>query len=304
MGADKVQIRSAGRVLQLSGDGVADTVPVLLGALDGRSTVTELAARFGLDVAIVEGVVARLGASGFVQDAAAWEAVAGPANVRDHLADHGLEPSAIQRRLAEGRVGFTGRGPVGGLAAQHLSAAGVGEVVLMGGATPVPADPDAQPGLLEQVDLLLVEVDEPGDWALDLNGAACHGQGRFLPYSVSSHEAVVGPLVSSGPHACHLCAQSRRLSHLRHYDAYLAYRDAVREGAVSPPPVALLPGHTSLVAGALGLEALRIIGGFAPPVTLGAVLVVDFATLEVRREDVLAVPGCPACGQEVVEVQL
>ncbi len=345
MGGQGVQLRSAGRVIRLSGPGMAEVAPAVLGALDGRFTTTELAERLGFELHVVDAVVRPLMASGVVQDAAAWERPPVLAVARDHFAELGADPAEVQTALARARVGFVGLGPMARVAARHLAAAGVGEMVLVDDAvvgdhddivaglagassglrrrradvateecraasdgamrvssrpTPRADDAEATGSLLADVDLLLVDAVDAEKLISVLNLACLRGDGRLLPWSVTFREAFVGPLVQERVIPCYLCAQTRRLSHLRHHDAHVAFRAAVDGGAITAPQVAVLSGHVSVVAGLLGLEVLRIVGGFAPAVTAGAVLVADFATLEVRREEILAVPGCPACGEAEV----
>lgn len=111
----------------------------LLGALDGRRSMTDLVARFDAD--LVGGTIARMRELLLLEDAADDDAV--PAAERDRfdrqlryfseVSQGGLAPSECQQRLRESRVAVLGVGGLGGRVALELACCGVGELRLVDG---------------------------------------------------------------------------------------------------------------------------------------------------------------------------
>lgn len=339
-GADSVQLRSAGRVVRLSGPGLGEAGVMLLSALDGHSTTDELAERFGLPLEMVEHVVSRLSSDGVVCDAGWYQPEPGHLAAHERYALVGKSPSQVQSQLEACRLAMVGLGPVARIAVGHLVAAGVGEVVLadegvvssaeasvlastsatagrrradvaaeelrgvMGERRLTVSDTsaDALARSMDGADLVVVEADEAGE-QVHAAQAACLSAGTpMLVHQENTFEAVVGPAVQRGRSACYQCLVQRRRSHLRYYDEHLAYLDQLRRGRLAARRPALLGGEAAVVGGLVSLEALRLLSGFEAPVTVGAVLVADLRASEVRREEVLQVPGCPGCWAPDFEV--
>lgn len=342
MGADGVQLRTAGRVLRLRGQGIADLAVRLLPELDGRSTPDQLAQRLSVDPSLVERIVGSLHEKGVVYDQAdpgepgRWEET--PA--LELYAELGADPLRAQAAVSASRVAFVGLGPVGRLSARHLAQAGVGAIALVddgpvtavdqsvlasepspvgrlradvvaaecaaagGREAPAVSVEGALEPVLEWVDLVVVEVDEAGLRAEAAN-RACLGAGvPFLPHSETSVAGVVGPLVQPFDSACYECLVQRRVAHLRHYDEHVAYLDQLRQGGLRPWEAALVAGAASLLAGLVSLVAQRALARSPVAATTTGVVTVDLRTLEVGHEEVLPVPGCPACGSRTEEVRL
>ena len=307
MGADRMQLRTAGRVLRVSGPGLGDLAARVVPHLDGRSTVTEIAARLSLDPAAVEGLVASLAGQGLLADP---DQVPGAADTpaEETYAELGGRPGRVQAAIAAARVVLVGTGVLPRLIGAHLAATGTGELVVVAGPATEDGDGAAPAASLEEVlhagraDLVVVEGDELGSG--EPANAVCLATGTTaLWYSASAAGATVGPAVPAAGRPCHRCVVLRRAGHLRHFEEYTAFRQALQDKTVAARPPGLVDPWASVVGGLVSLEALRLIGGL-PPVTAGAVLTADARTLEVRREEVLAVPGCPACdrGDEHLDV--
>lgn len=335
MGADALQLRSAGRVVRVGGPGVGQFGPGLLGALDGRDSVATLVDRLALEPGPAADLVRNLHAQGIVLDAADEPDLEraggafGPGEVYAQMSPHG---AAVEAAVAASRVAVVGLGPVGRAAARHLAGAGVGELVLVD-AGPVTAldqsalaagsadigrsrvdvtaeeclqDPASGPATVvrrapepfavepDVVDLVVVEVDEARQRSALLNRRCVTTGVAALFYSAGTFQGVIGPLVAKGSQGCHQCLVDRERSHIRHYDEHLAYERWVVDGGTQA--AAMLSGFASVVAGLVALEVLRRVGGFQEPLTSGGVLVAELRTSLVRRESLLAVPGCPACG--------
>jgi bacteriocin biosynthesis cyclodehydratase domain-containing protein len=343
MGPDAMQVRSAGRVLRVAGPGMGGYGPPLLSALDGRSTLAELAARFPLAQQDLERLVLRLHELGVLGDGPAPNGtVGGNAATSEFFAAQGAGGGDVQPALSGARVLFSGLGPVARIAARHLAVAGVGTLVLAdpGAVTAMdqailPAggqgggwarsraaadecltaarDARAGAGLptvviegdapIEEIiersgalSLAAAEVDEPG-WRAEAANAAClSAEVPATFHEVSTIEGIVGPTVTPAS-PCYECLMSRRLSHMRYFDEYVGYRQALRSREIPIRQPALLGGCAAIVGGLLSAEILgRLLGRRVGPADGGTILVADFRTMEVRRETVLAVPGCPACG--------
>lgn len=347
MGPDRVQLRSAGRVVRLSGPGLGEVAPRVLNALDGRMTMPQLVDELGLEPSVVEALVQRLAIEGLIDEAGAGAYDDGDRVspvLREFFAELGQPASAVQARVSSARVAVAGLGPVSRLAAIHLTAAGVGELALVDDSPLTPLDHAIVPGdpseigrsrsevvaadcrragqgagpvrlsgvtvsrsldaALDGATAAVIAVDAAQTGAESANTACLRATVPFLLHEASTVGARVGPAVVPYRSPCYRCVVIRRLSHMRGHDEEVAYRQEVGGGRLAVREAALLSGCAALVAGLVSVETLRLVGGIHSAPTAGAVLVTDFRTLEVRREQVLRVPECPACGgpQEEVEI--
>lgn len=148
------------------------------------------------------------------------------------------------------------------------------------------------------VSLAVVQVDESGEDAEAANAACIAAGVPALFHDETTLEAVVGPAVVGGRPGCFACLVARRSSHLRYYDEHVVYQQGLRRGEVPARPPALLGAVATLVGGLVAAESLALLTG-ARSVTSGGVLTADFRTLEVRRDTLVPVPGCPACGADM-----
>lgn len=339
MGPDAVQLRSSGRVVRLTGPGIGDVAPALLSALDGASSVDEIAARVSVDVATAAHLVQSLFDDGLVMDGDGTDSLA-LAAAHQAYANLGGRPEDRAARLRSARVVFAGLGPVARVAARHLAAAGVGHLDLVDDSAVVASDqlalvlPESaigepradvvaeecaaaaatsplSPGVtvaavtsLTDVigggGLVVVEVDEGGRRAEIVNAAGHAAGARLLFHSATTQDGFVGPAVLGAHPPCYYCLVQRRLTHLRHYDEHVAFQAALRNGQFPSLSAVLAPGAASLLGGLLSTEVLHQLFEARG----GQVLVADLRTLEVRREELLAVPGCTVCGQPEEEIRL
>lgn len=323
---DRVQIANAGRAVVLKGRGFGTSVTPLLEALDGRTALDDVIARFP-DLA--PQVLRGLAEKGLLSEAAEDPDTAISAPGLAALAfPAGPSPAEAAHLLAQATVAVVGRGPVVAASAILLGKAGLGRVLVLSSGeitsrdvavSPVltPADrgqprahviyehcremgiqveevngewPDR---LRENVTLALVERSYDGESAYAAAAEAALDAGTtFLSYSQDALEAVIGPLVVPGGSPCHRCLESRLLSHEPHLEEHLAYRR--HRARVRPEPDAFLAAQSSMLAGLVATEVLRAVLG-ADPQTAGAVLLVGLASGELRRENLLSVPGCPGC---------
>ena len=341
MGDDSLQLRSAGRVVRLSGPGVGTYGPRLLSALDGRSTVTELGSRLQLDPETVEHLIGRLHAGGVLDEGGPGNGSRAPDTATSEfyrLAGH--QAVDVRAALASARVLFVGLGPTARTAARNLAVAAVGALVLADGGKVTAMDqailpgepgdagrprsrvvaaqclraakvssPEARPPVVAMeggtpigeilrrsapVSLAVVEVDESGERAEQVNAACSEAGVPALYHESTTLEGTVGPTVLASFPGCYACLVSRRASHLRYYDEHLAYQRCLRSGEVPARQPALLAASAALLGGIVAAEALAVLAG-SGSATTGGVLTADFRTLEVRREALVAVPGCRGC---------
>lgn len=154
------------------------------------------------------------------------------------------------------------------------------------------------------VDLVVVEVDESGVGAESANAVCLAAGVPALFHQLTTLKGVIGPTLRGSSSACYQCCVSRELSHLRYHEEHVAYVRGLRSGEVPGRQAAVLGGCAGIVGGLLSTEAVSLLTGSPRSATVGGVLVADFRTLEVRRETVYAVPGCPACGARLEEVTI
>jgi len=150
--------------------------------------------------------------------------------------------------------------------------------------------PDVVAGLLHGADLLVAAIDTPDEVDLWVN-QACVAAG--VPYIFGGLSYLQGLYFSVDPgrSACKQCLENARA------------RQAEREGpaAMSAWPHVLEPDSVNrangpiagVLAGLVGLEALRYLTGFVPPVSAGTYQLIDFSgACQTSAE---AWPRDPAC---------
>lgn len=115
------------------------------------------------------------------------------------------------------------------------------------------------------------------------------------------HAAIDGPFLFVGPtfvpprSACYECFETRVLMNLRENESYLRYKRAIVEGQIRRWKLPVEPALVGLLAAHAALEALNfVLTGSS--FTVGKVLALYLPTMEFTFNEVLRVPGCPACG--------
>jgi bacteriocin biosynthesis cyclodehydratase domain-containing protein len=245
-----------------------------------------------------------------------------------------LTPSRCQERLREAKVAVLGVGGLGGWSAWALACTGVGEMWLIDGDRVEISNLNRQT-LYTEADLGLLKVECAGarlhafnsemkittearrlesqaeiaefiagsdvvidaaDWpAHDIErwcNAACFEAG--IPYITMSHfppVARVGPLYVPGKTGCYVCQE---IGYRRDYPLFDV---AVEQRRAKPSPAATLGPACGLIGGQVALEVMHLLTGLAKPSTQGVAHICDLRTMEVKREPVVAEPGCPVCGE-------
>lgn len=153
--------------------------------------------------------------------------------------------------------------------------------------------PDVVAGLLPGVDLVIAAIDTPIEVDLWVN-QACVAAG--VPYIRGGLQYLRGFYwsVDPGHSACNQCLETGRA------------RQVEREGesAVSTWPHVLDPDQVNrangpiagMLSGLVGMEALRYLTGFVPPVSAGVYQLIDFTSAcETSTEAWPPDPGCSIC---------
>lgn len=242
-------------------------------------------------------------------------------------------PSQCQERLRGAKVAVLGVGGLGSWAAWALACCGIGEMRLVDGdeveisnlnrqilyteadlgqpkveraaerlrafdsgcritATRRRLESEADiAGFIAGCDVVIDAADWPAHDIERWCNAACFAAG--IPYITMSHFppiARVGPLYVPGATGCFLCQEAAYRREYPLFDVVIEQRRA------KPSPAATLGPACGLIGGQVGLEVMHLLTGLARPSTQGVAHMYDLQTLEVKRERVVAEPGCPVCG--------
>jgi molybdopterin-synthase adenylyltransferase len=153
--------------------------------------------------------------------------------------------------------------------------------------------PGVVAGLLPGADLVVAAIDTPEEVDSWVN-QACVAAGVPCIFGGLSYPRGFYWSVDPGRSACHQCLEA---SHARQLE---------REGpaAVSAWPRVLEPERVNrangpvagMLAGLVGMEALRYLTGFVPPVSAGTYQLIDFSgACQTSAEGWARDPGCPVC---------
>jgi bacteriocin biosynthesis cyclodehydratase domain-containing protein len=243
------------------------------------------------------------------------------------------EPRAVrQARLREARVVVIGLGGLGAWALWSLAAAGVGQLVGVDGDVVELSNLNRQvlyreedlgrPKALAAARTIAAfnsavsfepvdrRLEDPGDVAGTIAGAdfvveaadwppyrlsrwvdSCCAEAGIPHVGASQFPPLVrlGPTFLPGRPGCHHCLEEsgRRSDPL--FDELAAWRQRSDTLAATFAPAC------ALIGGVLSSDVIHHLTGLAEPASLGASLVIDIRTLELRRLPVEPVPGCPVC---------
>ncbi|NGO07010.1 TOMM precursor leader peptide-binding protein [Streptomyces sp. HC44] len=141
--------------------------------------------------------------------------------------------------------------------------------------------------------VLLDEVVDPLRAQL-VNRVCGHHDIPWLYAAADGPFATVGPLVVPGRTACWECYETRVWMNLRESASYQRYKAALAQGAVAPPDCSLQPVLAQLLTAHTAPEVLSF-ATTGTAVTASQVLALYLPTMEFAVNEVLRVPGCPAC---------
>jgi bacteriocin biosynthesis cyclodehydratase domain-containing protein len=300
LGDDRLQLRSAEASHTLAHPLLIQVFRRIETILDGRHTLAEIASSGGPDVLpttvvfllkllhgkglLQPGIEA--GAPG-AQEQARWR---GQLRFLGHFVE---DAASAQALLAKARVGVAGAGDLPQAISSALGSVGVGHVAQLGEPSAWRTEPDAGAA---PPDLIVACAESPAFDFFEAVNAACLASGtRWLRVAVAGTSAQLGPTVVPNQTACHTCLDLRLRTHQPDLDGYLAYR--ARAGASGRGDEGGIAPLRSVVAGQAALEVVRILTGFAPPVTVGRFYELGAVSPAAVPHDVLRVPRCPSCGR-------
>ena len=280
----------------------------VLTRLDGRLSAAEIAAAEGIPTAEVEGLLDHLAQLELLEEQSA--------HALDYYLDHvvpGLLPYQAHRGAAHGSTILMGDAAVTEQIARILADGAVHERCEVAAADPALA------ALLARADtswlsdgLEFEEAARPfADWSgkfvvfagASVNPLASRAFNRVslrhrIPWL---HAAVDGPFLLVGPtfvpfrSPCYECLEGRVLMNLREAASYQSYTHALVEGRIAGATAPLDAVLRAMLASLTAFEALNFMLTGAS-FTVGKMLAVYLPTMEFTFNEVLRLPGCPACG--------
>jgi bacteriocin biosynthesis cyclodehydratase domain-containing protein len=203
------------------------------------------------------------------------------------------DASSAHSMLAKARVGLVGSGDLRQAILSTIASISVGCITELGEPSTWCTEARGEPAS----DLIVACEESPAFTFFDAVNRACLASGtRWLRVSISGTSAQLGPTVVPNQTACYTCLDLRLRTHQPELDGYLAYRAQIGtldsrsdEGCIAP--------LWSAVAGQVALEVMRLLIGFAPPVTFGRFYEFSAVSPVAISHDVLRVPRCASCGR-------
>jgi thiazole/oxazole-forming peptide maturase SagC family component len=118
------------------------------------------------------------------------------------------------------------------------------------------------------------------------------------------HSAIDGPFLFIGPTfvphrtSCYECLETRITMNLRESGSYQRYKNALVEGEIRSSRLPIAAILQSMLAAHVSSEALNFaLTGFT--FTVNKMLAIYLPTMEFSFNEVLRLPGCPACGSSI-----
>src|SRR5438270_1760223 len=127
------------------------------------------------------------------------------------------------------------------------------------------------------------------------NRIALHHGLAWLHAAIDGPFLLVGPTFVPGRSACYECLETRVLMNLREASSYQSYKQALADGRVAQTRAPLDRVLETMVASLTAFEALNYLLTDTA-FTVGKALAVYLPTFEFSHNEVLRLPGCPACG--------
>ena len=303
LGDARLQLRSAESAHTITSPLLIQIFLAIRSALDGRHTVDEIVSLAGADVlpTTVVFLLKLLHGKGLLQPGLGTGALDQQAQARwrDQLRflDHFVEDASNAHvALTGSRVGLIGSVTLREAISSSLRDIGIGHLrdlddLQMREAESCVADD------LRGLDLV-VACENSRSFSLfeAVNRACLASRTRWLCVSMSGKTARLGPTIVPHQTACYTCLDIRLRTHqldAAEYAAFLKHIDApdgaVDEGSVAP--------FRSAIAAQAALEAMRLLTGFSPPVTVGRFYEFTALSPAATVHDVLRLPRCPSCSR-------
>lgn len=219
--------------------------------------------------------------------------------------------NAYQARLQAGHVGVFALGEMTEPMLRALLPLGIGQVSLFTYRTEAPAHLDAgiRHHSLPDLELshLIATVSElklthivgvasaiSSQLWENLNALAFHYKIPMTRVELGPLRAEIGPTVLPGRSACYHCFDLRRRSLKINYEEYKNLETHLGKEETLPP-FRVHPLFREITAGLAACEIMRVVSGYFYPQTYNQVILVDFFTLELSKNQVLKIPRCPVC---------
>jgi adenylyltransferase/sulfurtransferase len=125
----------------------------------------------------------------------------------------------------------------------------------------------------------------------------CHAHGiPWTSATVSGFEGILGPTVLPGRTPCYLCYCMRAVACADSPEDEFAFRRFLdqrkQDDSGQRENLVFACGTMGYL---LGLEAMKLLTGAAPPAVSAAILAIDFLTMTTTKHTVLQKPWCPVC---------
>jgi bacteriocin biosynthesis cyclodehydratase domain-containing protein len=299
LGDDRLQLRSSESAYTLVHPLLIRVFRRIQPHLDGRHTVDEIVSSAGPDVLpttvlfllkLLKGrSLLQPGADGNAADdryLARW------ANQLRFFSHFVPDAAGAQCALAAAHVGIAGNGDLPRAVSDALISIGVEGLVQLPEPSTWPAEGSASQPV---VDLLVACAESNAFAFFDAVNRACLASGtRWLRVAMSGTSAALGPTIVPHQTACYMCFDLRRRTHESDLPGYLEYRAHLAKGSGGVDEGGTAPFRMA-VASQAALEVMRLLTGFAPPVTIGRYVELSAVAPVAISHDVLKVPRCPAC---------
>ena len=128
-----------------------------------------------------------------------------------------------------------------------------------------------------------------------LNRVCLHHRVPCVAGCVDGPFLLIGPTMVPGRTSCFECLDRRILMNLRESVSYQNYKNALLQGRVSGSTAVIDGIVASLLGSLLSIEALNFLKT-GTCITVDKCLTVYLPTMEFSYNEILKVPGCPACG--------
>lgn len=309
---DVVELRHGGWSAEsytLSDSSGAGALARLVELLDGSRTVAELAREAGVSRRDVDGLLDHLTDLGALEDGPTTALDAYVTRAAPALLPFGGGPATeVSEPVVLGSSALAGR--VADLLAESLAVAGTrvrteddGALLALAARPGTTADPFALAEAAEAFagwrDHLVVAPQESvrPHVAVVLNRLAMHCGFTWLHAVVDGPSLVVGPLTVPHRSACYECFEARVAMNLRESASYLRYKTALAQGRAAGAVPEVEPVLGAMLAAHTAAEALNMLLT-GTTFTVGKALSIYLPTMELTYNEVLRLPGCPACGPE------
>ncbi len=238
-----------------------------------------------------------------------------------YYSNFGPSGSEVPALLAASSVLLVGVNRIGTALAQALHQLGVGRIAVAGHVALDSPHPAAEqrlaegpaPGALQRLsevpgdrDLgefhLLCATSESGEpeALLEINRTALVVGLPYLPAWFSDLLGFVGPLNVPFETPCLRCYRLRRDSNDPRHEVTRAVRRQLAANSRDSAPPGLLPPMADILGQVAALEAIKYLGRFAPPDTIGHLLELNLVSFRSVVRRLLKVPRCPECSDLTV----